>query len=262
MTDGPAVSNENTTLCKNTAADIEAEKLKERIIRGQDALLHEFPWQVSLQDQRGHVCGGAIVDQYNILTAAHCFMSVVPVPLKTIKVVLGDLNLNLTTETTHVTAELHSVLFHSHFDPYYLKNDIALIRLRKPIQFRTGIQPVCLPETGGWRTVNSENRKEPNMKIVLIILYFLGNSYAGRHAVISGWGAINFPMGRLATHLQRVENEVIENAECRKVLKIEYIFSSMLCAQAPKCAGTCFVRQQCSSHSIVVYFIVLNRKCP
>ena len=73
LTDGNQ-TNPNSTLCKNTAADIEAEKLKERIIRGTDALLHEFPWQVSIQDKRGHICGGSIIDQFNVLTAAHCFM--------------------------------------------------------------------------------------------------------------------------------------------------------------------------------------------
>lgn len=64
------VNNPNTTLCKNTPADIAKEKLKERIIRGEDALLHEFPWQVSIQNQRGHVCGGAILNPRFILTAA------------------------------------------------------------------------------------------------------------------------------------------------------------------------------------------------
>ncbi|CAG7722418.1 unnamed protein product [Allacma fusca] len=221
MYDGPS-PNPNQTLCKNTIIDVLKEKISNnstnkissRIIRGQPAELNEYPWQISIQDKKGHVCGGAILNEYSILTASHCFMSVAPVLLRQIKIIVGDLNLNMTTEADHEELEIHSVLFHSHFDPYYLQNDIAVIRVRRPIQFRRGVQPVCLPEEG--------------------------NSYANREAWISGWGAVSAPFGKLATHLQKVSNNIIENSECKKTLKIEYIFSTMVCAVAPRCAGTCF----------------------
>lgn len=52
-----------------------------RIIGGQDALIAEFPHQVSLQwgyppfVAYSHLCGGSIIDQSWILTAAHCVNS-------------------------------------------------------------------------------------------------------------------------------------------------------------------------------------------
>jgi len=58
--------------------------------------------------------------------------------------------------------------------------------------------------------------------------------------MISGWGSISFPQGKLATQLQRVENKIIDNEECKKRLKVDYIFSTMLCGVAPNCSGTCF----------------------
>jgi len=85
-------SSSNTTTCRNREGDIAKEKLKEqrseiddllgvgddddkgRILRGTDASLFQFPWQVSIQDVKGHVCGGAIISNDSIVTASHCFL--------------------------------------------------------------------------------------------------------------------------------------------------------------------------------------------
>ena len=32
-----------------------------------------IPWQVSVQIEGNHICGGTILDTYTILSAAHCF---------------------------------------------------------------------------------------------------------------------------------------------------------------------------------------------
>lgn len=47
---------------------------KARILRGTDAQLNQFPWQVSIQDSKGHVCGGAIINNETVVTASHCFL--------------------------------------------------------------------------------------------------------------------------------------------------------------------------------------------
>jgi secreted trypsin-like serine protease len=76
------------------------------------------------------------------------------------------------------------------------------------------VQPICLPERG--------------------------NSYTGKRGIVSGWGATSYPQGKLASNLQRASTEIIENSECRKKLKIDYVYSTMLCAIAGNCSGTCF----------------------
>ena len=42
------------------------------IIGGQDAQSGQFPWQVSIWDGEEHLCGGTLINDAFILTAAHC----------------------------------------------------------------------------------------------------------------------------------------------------------------------------------------------
>lgn len=47
-----------------------------KIVSGEDASPHEFPWMVSFLAEDGvHFCGGFVVDRRHIISAAHCFIS-------------------------------------------------------------------------------------------------------------------------------------------------------------------------------------------
>lgn len=43
-----------------------------RIVNGQDAVDDQFPYMVSLRDNRGHFCGGFVLTSRYAGTAAHC----------------------------------------------------------------------------------------------------------------------------------------------------------------------------------------------
>lgn len=43
-----------------------------RVVGGDTATPHQFPWQVSLQRSGKHLCGGSILNDKWVLTAAHC----------------------------------------------------------------------------------------------------------------------------------------------------------------------------------------------
>lgn len=43
-----------------------------RIVGGNESSLAQWPWQVSLQFQGYHLCGGSVITPLWIVTAAHC----------------------------------------------------------------------------------------------------------------------------------------------------------------------------------------------
>lgn len=48
---------------------------EDRIVGGSDAELHEFPWQVAIILKRVFFCGGALINDEFVLSAAHCFIT-------------------------------------------------------------------------------------------------------------------------------------------------------------------------------------------
>jgi secreted trypsin-like serine protease len=43
-----------------------------RVINGQNAAPHSWPWQISLRVNGRHICGGTLIRPDWVLTAAHC----------------------------------------------------------------------------------------------------------------------------------------------------------------------------------------------
>lgn len=69
-------------------------------------------------------------------------------PVGGLRVVLGALDLTAAREPGSEERTVRRVLFHSHFQPFLLDNDIALLQLQEPVALSSVIEPACLPEPG------------------------------------------------------------------------------------------------------------------
>ncbi|NP_001027783.1 coagulation factor X [Takifugu rubripes] len=112
-----------------------------RIVNGEDCPPGECPWQAVLLNEEHHwFCGGTILNPYIILTAAHCMNET-----RYFYIRLGESDM-LENEGTEAMYEVETILAHYNYKPNTYHNDIALIKLTKPIKYSRFILPACIPE--------------------------------------------------------------------------------------------------------------------
>ncbi|XP_043937505.1 chymotrypsin-like protease CTRL-1 [Protopterus annectens] len=113
-----------------------------KIVNGENAISGSWPWQASLQDRTGfHFCGGSLIHQYWVVTAAHCNVN----PYSHF-VILGEYDRSSNAEPVQVL-NIARAITHPYWNPQTMNNDITLLRLASPAQINSRVSPVCLPNS-------------------------------------------------------------------------------------------------------------------
>uniref|UniRef100_A0A182MYI8 Peptidase S1 domain-containing protein n=1 Tax=Anopheles dirus TaxID=7168 RepID=A0A182MYI8_9DIPT len=118
------------------------------IHNGIDAKEGHWPWHAAIFHKKPgrleYACGGSIIDETTILTAAHCVYSAnAAIATNLVSVHVGQLNLNEKSEYIQKHG-VQEVILHPGYGSSSIINDIAILKLSSNITMTKFVQPVCL----------------------------------------------------------------------------------------------------------------------
>ena len=165
-----------------------------KITGGTTASISDFPWQVYViaGDLR---CGGSIIDNSWILTAAHCTRNSFgnPIPAASMSVKVGANNPRNALEGK--LYNVSQVIVHESYDAQTHENDIALLKLQLPVSY---------PNASPIKLTTAED-----------VAY--GATDPGVMSWVTGWGLTHVNPDVLPTSLQKVQLPIVTNGQASTV---------------------------------------------
>ncbi|KAH8394506.1 hypothetical protein KR215_001932 [Drosophila sulfurigaster] len=207
----------------------------DRIYNGNDTALDEFPWMALLEytnseGQRELNCGGSLINNRYILTAAHCVTGQISVEVGQLTTVrLGEYDISKEIDCVRnvcnrpvIEIGIEEVIVHPQYnaDDNNRHNDIALIRLNQQVELNEYIIPVCLPLVSTRAAINTNDK-----------------------LTVSGWGRTL--LARQSNIKQRIDLPVADQDYCKTKFATKRI--SVISSQL--CVGGEYIRDSCDGDS-------------
>ncbi|XP_048037152.1 cathepsin G-like [Megalobrama amblycephala] len=174
------------------------------IVNGNEVRPHSRPYMVSLQAYGHHFCGGFLISDQFVLTAAHCWNG-----LNILMVVVGAHDLRDSKSSDHIRVK--SYIPHPKYksNPCRHDADIMLLKLEKKVNLNNTVGVIPLPNEG-------EDVKAA--------------------CSVAGWGMLTG--GSMSNLLMEAKVSVMNNNECSCRWGAFYSASQMICVYGY--GGTCF----------------------
>ncbi|KAG7334873.1 hypothetical protein KOW79_001469 [Hemibagrus wyckioides] len=178
------------------------DPVETKIVGGEDASPGSWPWQVSIQVRGSHHCGGSLITEKWVLSAAHCFQRFAASDI-TVYLGMGSME---GTNPNKQERSASNIIIHEEYNNATKDNDIALVQLSSAVTLTSYVMMVCLAKRNS---------------------VFPG----GTNAWVTGWGNIAsevaLPPPRI---LQKVQVPIVSNNDCAKAYGSGSITDSMMCA--------------------------------
>ncbi|XP_077973771.1 chymotrypsin B-like [Styela clava] len=160
-----------------------------RVVNGEEAIPHSWPWQASLQGSQGSAyCGGTLVQSQWVVTAAHCAALVFIGTYASDQVLLGAHD-KRSAEASAQLIDIVAKYVHPQYDNPDRSHDVALVKLKTPAVLNEYVSLACEAHAG-WS--------------------FL----AGMQCVVTGWG-VTKEGGNIGTGiLQQAPLPLMSDTDC------------------------------------------------
>ncbi|XP_068625815.1 phenoloxidase-activating factor 2-like [Battus philenor] len=180
---------------------------------GSEAQFGEFPWVVAVLDAAtGSYAGvGVLLHPQVVMTGAHIASKFAP---GAVKIRAGEWDTQTNKERLPAQERIvQDMYIHPEFHPKSLRNDVALLRLKEPLELADHINVICLPE----QDENFETSKD---------------------CVANGWGKNSFGLkGRYAVILKRVEVNMVPHDTCASIMQTTRLGRNFRLHDSFVCAG-------------------------
>ncbi|CAL8072235.1 unnamed protein product [Orchesella dallaii] len=163
-----------------------------RIIGPGESPSGAFPWMAALLIDGKQFCGGSLIDNVHILTAAHCTDGA-----EKIVAVVGTNSLKDPEPGRKIYNITRDGIFqHPNYNGNNIAFDVAILRLPERVQFTDKIRPICLP-----------NR------------FYSSDTFRQKVVRVSGWGKPGDESPSISYQLKNVTVAVMGNGHCRHVFR-------------------------------------------
>lgn len=215
----------NRTICGFSIED-------DRIYGGNFTEIGEFPWMALLgyknsdNTSAGFKCGGTLINQRYVLTAAHCVRVSASSGLTLDMVRLGEWQISAAEDCQAsavsqndcadpvIDLKIEKMIAHRNYSRKSGDNDIGLIRLASNVVYTEYVRPICLP---------SYTEKIPEV---------------GSELVVAGWGSME--NRSVSDYKLKLIVPVVSNSDClAKIKNRGKISENQLCAGGVKGRDSC-----------------------
>jgi len=179
-----------------------------KIVGGKPADKHEYPWMVALvfRGEKKPFCGGSLITERHVLTAAHCFKPF-------------DFDLIVTKEYIQVLVGYHRISDQTGFD----KHNVSNIEIHRKYHDPTVNYDFAI------LTIDSSVR--PSMFMPVCLPADINTKYEEQWATVTGWGRVS-THGPRSPVLREVDIKVTSDKVCKATWR-NGVDSSNICAMAP-----------------------------
>ncbi|XP_043065980.1 serine protease 1-like [Drosophila bipectinata] len=187
-----------------------APSISGRITNGKNAAENQFPYQVGLSfsGSGSWWCGGSIIANNYVLTAAHCTDGA-----SSVTIYYGS-TVRTSPKLTHSVSSSNFVQ-HANYDDETLNNDISLIKT-PTVTFSASINKITMPAIASSYS-----------------------TYVGQTAIASGWGRTSDSATAVAKNLQYANLQVIANSVCQTSYGSKVVTNGVICVASVNEVSTC-----------------------